>query len=57
MDQVIAISCTSKGKRCIATDKKRNKWVYEAHSEAEAEIITEAVADRGYILPQWWRKL
>lgn len=51
------ISCSAKGKRCVAMDAKKDKWSYDSHSEAEAELMAEAVADRGYILPQWWHKL
>lgn len=49
-------ACTAKGKRCVALDKQRKKWLYDTHSEAEAEIMAEAIADRGYILKQWWRQ-
>lgn len=38
-------------------DKKKDKWQYEAHSEAEAEMMVDAVLDRGYVLVAWWRKL
>jgi hypothetical protein len=55
--EVATISCTAKGKRCIAMDKKKEKWVYDAHSESEAEMMVDAILDRGYILTDWWRKL
>lgn len=48
--------CENKGSRCIAKDREGNKWIYQAHSEAEAELTAEAVEERGYITTQWWRK-
>lgn len=56
-DQHTIMSCTVKGKRCTAMDKKKDKWSYDAHSEAEAELMCDAVSDRGYILPKFWRAL
>ena len=56
-DQVEIVTCVAKGKRCIAMDKKKDKWSYDAHSEAEAELMVDAVLDRSYILPEWWKKL
>lgn len=56
-DQVEIVTCVTKGKRCVAMDKKKDKWQYEAHSEAEAEMMVDAVLDRGYVLVAWWRKL
>jgi hypothetical protein len=56
-DQHNVISCTAKGRRCTAMDKKKVKWVYDAHSEAEATLMCDAVNDRGYILPKFWRAL
>lgn len=51
------ITCSAKGKRCTAMDRKRNKWVYDAHSEAEAVLMSDAVNDRGYVLVKFWRSL
>jgi hypothetical protein len=50
------IACTVKGKRCTAIDKKKNKWLYDAHSESEAELMADAVADRGHVYPKFWRQ-
>ena len=48
------VSCTSKGRTVTALDKKKKKWVFTAHSEAEAELMAEAVVDRGYVFPALW---
>lgn len=55
-DKQVIIACTVKGKRCTALDKQRKKWLYDAHSEAEAVLMSEAINDRGYILKKWWRQ-
>lgn len=56
-DQVEVMTCAAKGKRCVAMDKKKEKWRYDAHSEAEAELMVDAVLDRGYILKKWWSQI
>jgi hypothetical protein len=49
------MSCTQKGKRCTALAKDRTKWIYDAISEVEAELMCEAVADRGWVTSTFWR--
>jgi hypothetical protein len=56
MSIINTVSCTHKGQRCTAIDKKRNKWVYDAQSDSEAELMSEAVVDRGWIDTKWWSK-
>jgi hypothetical protein len=47
-------SCTYKGRVCTALDKKNKKWKYVAHSEAEAELMSDAVDRRGWVLEKFW---
>jgi hypothetical protein len=48
-------SCENKGTKCVAKDRDGNRWVYQAQSESEAELIVEAVESRGYV-NEWWSK-
>lgn len=54
--KIPTIACTYKGKRCTAIAKDKSKWVMDVHSEAEAELMCEAVVDRGYVKDEFWRK-
>jgi hypothetical protein len=55
-ERVPIVTCTVRGKRLTATSKDKRKWGYVAHSEAEAELMLDAVLDRNYIYPKYWNE-
>jgi len=55
-DRIPIKSCTVRGKRITALDKKNNKWTYDAPTTGEATNMVDAIEDRGYVTREWWTK-
>lgn len=55
-NKVKIIACSHKGKRCTAIAKNKKKWIHDAQSESEAELLIEAVVDRGWVPEEYWRE-
>lgn len=53
-DRIPVRSCDVRGKTCYVKDKKGKTWKHTAHSEAEADLLAEAVEQRGWITQEYW---